>query len=118
MKDLFKPVEYVLEEPKTAAESKTETVDVEAVQKEMKEFHSEVSQLIQEIQIGHSDLHAPVQMKGTPLPSVVARMQAVPNKKNIDAFFEIALQDMGARFKKACEDIFKSGRFPNLNKVK
>lgn len=113
--NLFEPVDYSSKEESSSAS--TEKLDPEAVNTEMKLFHTEVNRLIEGIVRGYSDLHAPIQIRGSPLPVVIDRMSFAPNKENLTAFFEIALQDLGARFTKACKDIFNDGRFPNLNKV-
>lgn len=114
MKDLFKPVEYLpLEEEKSSPTPKQ--LDVEQIKQEMELFHSGVMQLVNEIERGYSSLRGPTQIKGSPIFIVIERMKYAPNKENIKNFFEIALQDLGAKFKSACEELFK--KFPTLNKV-
>ena len=116
MKNLFTPIDFSTVETNSPA-APTDKPDPELIKKEMAEFHSEILRLINEIQLGHSELHRPVQMKGSPLFAVIDRMGAVPTKHNIHDFFEITLQDLGARFKTVCESILNNGKFPNLNKL-
>lgn len=117
MKELFKPIDYSIEASNTFQDVKPEVLDPETIQKEMNLFHVEVSKLVDEIQRGHSELHRPMQMKATPFFTVLDRMKNAPSKHNIHDFFEVSLQDLGARFTNACKDIFNNGQFPVLNKV-
>lgn len=117
MKNLFTPVDFSTPNTPESNSIASNDLDLEAIRIEMTIFHNKVMELVTEIERGYSPLKGPTQIKGSPIFTVIDRMNHVPTKENIKIFFEIALQDLGARFKKACEDIFNNGQFSNLNKV-
>ncbi len=114
MKNFFTPVSFSTEEAQVQTKNEPNPA---ALKKEINNFHLKVMELINDIEKGYSNLRPPTQITGSPLFVVIDRMHKAPNKESLNNFFEIALQDLGNRFKTECENYFNNGKFPLLNKI-
>src|SRR3990167_6808440 len=90
-KKIVEPIEVI-------KKSKTEQQQENNIDKAFQAFHEQVMRMIRAVESGQSNIRPAMQLKGSAVLSVAARMLELKTKQSLTELLEIIKQDFGNRF--------------------
>jgi len=85
-------------EPVIEIKSKVEQQKEANIDKAFQAFHEQVMRMIRAVESGQSNIRPAMQLKGSAVLSVAARMLELKTKQSLTELLEIIKQDFGNRF--------------------